>query len=131
MGRIIHFEVHVDDMERAKKFYGDVFDWTFEDWSEYAGVPYFGAVTGDANEPGINGALMKRMGASPQSGQAMNGFVCTMGIEDYDAVEAKILKLGGVVALPKHALPGMAWQGYYMDTEGNVFGIHQPDVNAK
>jgi hypothetical protein len=25
-----------------------------------AGMPYFGAVTGDANEPGANGALMQR-----------------------------------------------------------------------
>jgi hypothetical protein len=34
------------------------------------------------------------------------------------------------VALPKHALPGMAWQGYFHDTENNVFGIHQPDPDA-
>ena len=38
---------------------------------------------------------------------------------------------GGKVAMPKYALPGMAWQGYYIDTEGNIFGIHQPDENAK
>lgn len=30
MSRLIHFEIHVDDMERAKKFYGEVFGWTFE-----------------------------------------------------------------------------------------------------
>lgn len=23
------------------------------------------------------------------------------------------------------------WQGYFLDTEGNTFGIHQPDTNAK
>ncbi|MGZ7444984.1 VOC family protein [Paenibacillus sp. TH7-28] len=131
MARLVHFEIHVDDMERARKFYGEVFGWTFEDWSGYAGMPYFGAVTGDANEPGINGALMQRQGASPQPGQAMNGYACTMGVEDYDATEAKVLNLGGKVALPKYALPGMAWQGYYIDTEGNIFGVHQPDKNAK
>lgn len=131
MGRIVHFEVHVDDMDRAKKFYGEVFGWTFEDWSSYAGIPYFGATTGDSNELGINGALMKRQGPSPIPGQAMNGFVCTMGVADYDSTEAAILKLGGSVAVPKHVLPGMAWQGYYIDLEGNLFGIHQPDKNAK
>jgi len=131
MGRLIHFEIHVNDMERAKKFYGEVFNWTFEDWSEYAGTPYFGAVTGDANEPGINGALMLRRGAAPEPGQALNGYVCTIGVEDYDSTEAKILNNGGKVALPKHALPGMAWQGYYIDPEGNILGIHQPDANAK
>lgn len=131
MGRLIHFEIHVDDMERAKKFYGEVFGWTFQDWSDYAGMPYFGAVTGDEKDPGINGALMQRQGPPPAKDQALNGFACTMGVEDYDSVEAKIINNGGQVALPKHALPGMAWQGYYMDTEGNIFGVHQPDENAK
>ena len=131
MGRVVHFEVHVDDMERAKKFYGEVFDWKFEDWSEYAGMPYFGAVTGDEAEMGINGALMQRQSAPTAANQSINGFVCTMGVEDYDLTEQKILNNGGKVAMPKYALPGMAWQGYYQDTEGNTIGIHQPDKNAK
>ena len=131
MGRLIHFEIHVDDMERAKKFYGEVFSWTFEDWSNYAGMPYFGAVTGDNNEMGINGALMQRQSSPPEPNQALNGYACTMGVEDYDSTEAKILQNGGKLALAKYALPGMAWQGYYLDTEGNIFGIHQPDENAK
>lgn len=131
MGRLVHFEIHVDDMDRAKKFYGEIFGWTFEDWTDYAGMPYFGAVTGDASQPGIDGALMKRQTPPPEQNQPMNGFSCTLGIEDYDSTEAKILEHGGKVALPKYALPGMAWQGYYVDTEGNTFGIHQPDQNAK
>lgn len=131
MGRIVHFEIHVDDMERAKKFYAEVFGWKYEDWSEYAGMPYVGAVTGDSSEPGINGALMQRQGPPPGDSQPMNGFACTMNVEDYDSTEAKILEQGGTVALPKYALPGMAWQGYYKDTEGNIFGIHQADENAK
>lgn len=131
MGRLVHFEIHVDNMDRAKKFYGEVFGWTFEDYSEYAGMPYFGAVTGGEDEPGINGALMQRQGPPPEANQPLNGYACTMGVEDYDVTETKILNNGGVVALPKYALPGMAWQGYYKDTEGNIFGIHQPDANAK
>jgi uncharacterized protein len=131
MSRLIHFEIHVNDMERAKKFYGEVFGWTFEDWSSYAGMPYYGAVTGSSDELGINGALMQRQGNPPEPGQAINGYTCTMGVEDYDSTEQRILNLGGKVARPKHALPGMAWQGYYQDTEGNIFGIHQPDENAK
>lgn len=131
MGRLVHFEIHVDDMERAKGFYGEVFGWKFEDWSNYAGMPYFGAVTGAENEPGIDGALMQRQSPPPEPNQALNGYACTMGVGDYDSTEAKILSNGGKVALPKYALPGMAWQGYYMDTEGNIFGIHQPDKSAK
>lgn len=131
MSRIVHFEIHVNNMDRAKTFYGEVFGWTFEDWSEYAGMPYFGAVTGSEEWPGINGALMQRQSPPPEQNQPLNGYACTIGVDDYDAIEAKILDKGGIVALPKYALPGMAWQGYYKDTEGNIFGIHQPDEYAK
>ncbi|MGE7605924.1 VOC family protein [Peribacillus frigoritolerans] len=131
MGRIVHFEIHVNDMERAKTFYREVFGWSFQDWSDYAGMPYFGAVTGNENEHGIDGALMQRQSAPPETHQALNAFACTIGVENYDLTEAKIIENGGKLAMPKYALPGMAWQGYYIDPEGNTFGIHQPDVNAK
>lgn len=131
MSRPIHFEIHADDVERARAFYEAAFGWTFEDWSEYAGMPYLGATTGAEGTPGINGALMQRQGDGGGAGAAVNGAVLTLGVEDYDEVERKILEAGGQTAMPKGALPGMAWQGYYLDTEGNVFGIHQPDENAK
>ena len=131
LGRVVHFEIHVNNMDQAKVFYGEVFDWTFQDWSDYAGMPYFGVVTGEEKDMGINGALMLRQSASPEPNQGLNAYVCTIGVEDYDASEAKILQNGGKIAKPKAALPGMAWQGYYFDTEGNIFGLHQPDENAK
>jgi predicted enzyme related to lactoylglutathione lyase len=108
MGRLVHFEIHVSDMERAKKFYGEVFGWSFQDWSDYAGMPYFGAVTGNESEPGIDGALMQRQSTPPETNQPLNGFACTMGVENYDVTEAKIIENGGKVAMPKYALPGMA-----------------------
>jgi len=37
----------------------------------------------------------------------------------------KILSLGGKTALPKFAVPGVCWQGYFIDTEGNTFGLFQ------
>jgi hypothetical protein len=33
--------------------------------------------------------------------------------------------------LPKMDLGGMAWQGYFLDTEGNTFGLHQTYKNEK
>lgn len=131
MSRVVHFEIQAEDVERAKTFYADVFGWTYEDYSQMVDSPYFGIVTGSDDEPGINGGLMPRPAATPGEGQGTNAFVCTMGVGDYDATEKKILEAGGRVALPKYALPGMAWQGYYLDTEGNTFGIHQPDAEAR
>lgn len=131
MGRPVHFEIQADDLDRAKSFYAEVFGWGYEDYSEIFGAPYFGVVTGPEDQPGINGGLLQRPAATPGREQGTNAAVLTMGVADYDAAHELILAHGGEVALPKFALPGMAWQGYYLDPEGNTFGIHQPDENAR
>jgi uncharacterized protein len=131
MSRVLHFEIQADDVERAKAFYSSAFDWTFQDWSSaVGGATYWGIVTGPDDEPGINGGLLPRPVPVPAGPAGTNAFVCTVAVTDYDAAEQRILAAGGQVALPKMALPGMAWQGYYLDSEGNTFGIHQPDPNA-
>ena len=53
------------------------------------------------------------------------------GNEENVAAAKKILSAGGIVAMPKFAIGGMAWQGYFLDTEGNTFGLHQTDPKAK
>ncbi|MFV0457339.1 MAG: VOC family protein [Actinomycetales bacterium] len=129
MSRVIHFEIHAEDVQRAVAFYQRVFGWQVQDWSEYAGMPYFGVTTGE-DEAGINGAIMQRQSANMPVGGPVAGAVLTIGSDDFDATAAAIEAAGGTVALPKHALPGMAWQGYFHDTENNVFGVHQPDPDA-
>ena len=65
---------------------GEVFGWKFEDWSGMRGCRIFGAVTGEEGcTLGIDGTLIrKRQGKTPEIGQSMNGFSCTMGVADYD-----------------------------------------------
>jgi hypothetical protein len=131
MSRVVHFEIQADDLERAKQFYADVFGWTYEDYGQVTGSPYWGITTGPADQPGINGGLLQRPAPAPGPEQGTNSYICTMVVDDYDSTEERILAGGGKVALPKMALTGMAWQGYYIDTEGNTFGIHQSDENAR
>ena len=131
--RVVHFEVHVSDLARAKKFYGDVFGWEFMEWPMPGGEHYIGIMTApkDSKEPGINGGFVKRPCPAPKPEQGLNAFACTMQVTDFDVTAKKIMTAGGVVAMPKFAISGMAWQGYFLDTEGNTFGIHQPDQNAR
>ena len=131
MSRVVHFEIQADDVERAKAFYAAVFDWSFQDYGQAAGAPYWGVVTGPEDQPGINGGLLPRPAPAPAPEQGTNAYVCTVGVGNYDETERRILAAGGTVALPKMALTGMAWQGYYLDTEGNTFGVHQPDPEAR
>jgi predicted enzyme related to lactoylglutathione lyase len=42
-----------------------------------------------------------------------------VGVSDFDQVAGKITQLGGKVALYKFAVPGVCWQGYSLDPEGN------------
>lgn len=120
--RVVHFEIHADDVERAKEFYEQVFGWVISKWE---GMEYWVVMTAekDSKEAGINGGLLKR--PVSLSGQGSNAFVCTIQVDNFDLVAEKILKAGGNVALPKADLGGVAWQGYFLDTEGNTFGLHQ------
>ncbi|MGN8245134.1 VOC family protein [Cellulomonas soli] len=131
MPRVVHFEIQADDVERARAFYTAVFGWTFEDYGPMAGSEYWGITTGGDDEPGINGGLLGRPAAAPGAGYGTNAWVGTVQVEDFDATAAAIERAGGVVALPKTALTGLAWQGYFLDTEGNTFGVHQPDPEAR
>jgi predicted enzyme related to lactoylglutathione lyase len=115
-----HFEIPVDDPDRAEKFYGAVFGWTFE---RFPGAPdYYGmASTGDA-EPGINGALFRR-GTDGET-------TLTMSVDSIEAAIATIEKEGGTVIQEKAAIPGMGWFATCRDTEGNKFGLFTNDPKA-
>ncbi len=139
MNRIVHFEIHAGDPERAAKFYREVFGWEIKKW-ENPGMEYFMVMTGDdsklagadANHQwgGINGGLLRRKGEAPKEGQAVNAFVCTADVENLDVIVEKALKEGGSLALPKQAIPGVGWLAYIKDTEGNILGLMQSDVKA-
>lgn len=130
MNRPVHFEIHADDPERAAKFYTAVFGWNIKKWDSPA-MEYWVVMTGKEGEPGINGGLIRRKGPKPEKGQPVSAYVCTMEVASLDETMKKAGELGAAVALPKFAIPGLAWQAYMIDAEGNIFGIHQPDTNAK
>ena len=128
MARVCHFEIHADDPEKAITFYQQVFGWEFNRWGS---EEYWLIRTGPASEPGIDGGLIRRRGAGPIEGQAVNAFVCTATVPSVDSYFARAQKLGGTVALPKMAIPGVGYVAYCKDPDGNIFGLHQPDPSAK
>lgn len=136
MNRLVHFEIHVSDVERAAAFYTTVFGWKIEKWGdmEYWAImttPKDSKDSGLPAQAGINGGMLKRPCDTPGEGQGLNAFACTMQVVDIDATLDAVLRNGGKMAMPKFALPGIAWQAYCIDTEGNTFGVHQADPNAK
>jgi predicted enzyme related to lactoylglutathione lyase len=120
-----YFEIQADDTERATRFYSEVFGWRFAK-AEGLPVEYWRIET-----DGPRGGLLKRPAKTPPPEHGTNAFVCSMEVKDFDTTAQKIATLGGIVALPKFAVPGVCWQGYFLDTESNVFGIFQADPGAK
>ena len=63
-------------------------------------------------------------------GQSVNSFVSTVGVESAEASLARAVELGGAVAVPVMAIPGVGWLGYALDPDGNIFGMMQSDPSA-
>ena len=62
MPRVVHFEIHADQPERAVRFYKELFDWQFHKWE--GPMDYWLIVTGPDGQPGINGGLIARSARS-------------------------------------------------------------------
>ena len=114
-----YFEIHAEDTSRAVGFYREIFGWKFNRAEELP-IEYWRIET-----EGPRGGLLKRPAKTPPPQHGTNAFVCSMEVVSFDATAAKILSAGGQIALPKFAVPGVCWQGYFLDTEGNTFGIFQ------
>jgi predicted enzyme related to lactoylglutathione lyase len=125
MNQPAYFEIQADDPARAVKFYTAIFGWKF---GRVSGLPieYW-----RIDMQGARGGLLKRPAKTPPMEHGTNAFVCSMEVATYDATARAIEEAGGIVALPKFAVPGVCWQGYFVDTEGNTFGIFQPDPAAR
>ncbi len=124
MSRVNHFEIYTDNPEAVQPFYHDVFGWTFKKF-EGGPIEYWLITTGSDKEPGINGGLTR-----PREGQSP-GTLNTVAVAALDETIKAIERHGGKVCVPKMAIPKVGWLAYAEDPVGNVFGIIQPDTNAK
>ena len=120
MPRVIHFEIPADDPERGVKFYQKVFGWKINKWD--GPQDYWLITTGEKGEPGIDGALMRRMPGATT--------VNTVDVPSVDEFVQKVIAAGGKVVMPKDTVPGVGYLAYCADTEGNVFGMMQSDPSA-
>ena len=124
MSKPSYFEIQADNSHRAVSFYGEIFGWRFE---EVKGLP----VEYWRETSGAMVAVLQRPAKTPPPECGTNAFVCSMKVANFDTAAEKITNHGGQIALPKFAVPGRGWQGYFLDTEGNTFGIFQVDEAAK
>jgi predicted enzyme related to lactoylglutathione lyase len=134
MLRVVHFEIHASDVERASKFYNDLFGWEIKEWKFPEGAQikdenrYWTVNTSKDQSgkwPGISGGMVIRKGPVPSAQSPMNAYVCTIDVPNIDEYLKKGEEAGGMVVFPKMPIPDIGWLAYMKDTEGNVFGMMQ------
>jgi len=132
---IVHFEIPANDIERAKKFYNDLFGWKIEKWpgtddsqmTSAAGQPmeyWMVTTTDDKGNKALGGGMMKRQMPEHQ----VTNYI---GIKSVDEYKSKVEKLGGKVLAPKHTVSGMGYFALCLDTENNPFAIWESNESAK
>ncbi|HEX9232334.1 MAG TPA: VOC family protein [Jatrophihabitantaceae bacterium] len=120
-GRVVHFELPVDDVERAQGFYREAFGWDFNSLPEM-GYTLIGTTPSGENgptEPGaINGGMFARQ-------DPVRAPVVTIEVDDIAAALKTVESLGGRTARETFPVGDMGLAAYFTDTEGNVVGLWQ------
>jgi uncharacterized protein len=108
---MVHWELMVNDVERAKAFYGRVFGWRFSSY----GPEYTMIETGGA--PG--GGMMPRPPTAPAA--ALNVY---FQVEDIDRTLREAVEAGGKVIVTRTTIPP-GWFAMFLDPDGIPVGILQ------
>jgi predicted enzyme related to lactoylglutathione lyase len=116
-GEVVHIEFPSKDMDRAQRFWGGLFGWSFAD-SGMPDMDYRMAQTGE----GRSAALLDEKDGP---GHANYYFAC----DDIEASSATVRELGGT-ASEKMPVPTHGWLAECMDSEGNNFRLWQADPAA-
>ncbi|MCC1484373.1 VOC family protein [Winogradskyella immobilis] len=111
----VHFAIYIDDMDRAKTFYSNLFGWNY---NNYGPDDFLQIKDSDTNDAQLIGALQSRK-YSPIA-EKINGFECSIETENIDELILKIKNNNGEIVMPKTEIPHVGWLVKFLDTEGNI-----------
>ncbi|MFC5044541.1 VOC family protein [Aquimarina hainanensis] len=112
------FDIHVADLERAKKFYETVFTISLVDlpleWGKQATFPF------DNNGVNATGALVEKETHVANN----NNTVVYFSSEDCITEETRVENAGGKIIQSKTSIGEFGFISLIQDTEGNTIGLH-------
>ncbi|HEX7533886.1 MAG TPA: VOC family protein [Syntrophales bacterium] len=112
------FEIYVQDIDRAKKFYESVFQLKLEKLNS-PGMEMW-SFPMNLNRWGAGGALVKMDGVPSGGNSTLVYFSC----EDCSIEESRVEKFGGRIHRNKTSIGEYGFISLIFDTEGNMFGLH-------
>ena len=115
------FEIYVDNLARAKKFYESVFEVTLEELGDPndENIKML-AFPSDMETYGATGALVKMEGLTAGGNSTLLYFSC----DNCAIEESKVEGAGGIVQKPKMSIGEYGFITLATDSEGNMFGLH-------
>ena len=111
----VHVELNSPDPEKAKSFYGKLFQWQLEDMPNPA-VPDDSYTVIKVGE-GTGGGIMKQVPQGPA------GWIPYVLVDDLRAATDKAKSLGGTIMKDVTEVPGMGWFSIIQDPAGSVLGL--------
>lgn len=112
----VHVELNTTDVDKAKAFYGKLFDWTLEDVPMGPAGNYTMIKVGK----GTGGGMMKH----PVPG-APSAWLAYVEVEDIKAAAAKAKGLGAQIMQDVTEVMGMGWLVILIDPTGAALGLWQ------
>ncbi len=116
------FEIYVEDIERATKFYEGVFEVTLTQMQmpeQFSGMEMW-SFPEDYSAYGAPGAIVKMPNVSPGTG----GTLVYMSCEDCAYESSRVAEHGGKVLHEKFSIGDFGFVSMIEDTEGNTIGLH-------
>lgn len=114
-GDFTHIEIPADDPGRARRFYSELFGWSFAD--EIPGFEGYHMFSTPVGPDGMAGAIGKRGEMAPEKVRAY------VHVDSIDESLSKINQLGGSVLEEKRDVEGMGWFAVFADSEGNELAL--------
>jgi predicted enzyme related to lactoylglutathione lyase len=112
----VHVELNTTDVDKAKAFYGKLFEWTLED-VPMGDLAYTMIKVGS----GTGGGMMKQL--MPGAPSAWLPYV---QVEDIGAATQKAKSLGAKVMKDVTEVMGAGWLSIIVDPTGAVLGLWKP-----
>ncbi len=119
MNAVGWFDIYVNELDRAVKFYETVLSCKLEPIGDPTGENQMMSFPADMSAYGAGGALTK----SPHASPGIGGTILYFSAEDCAFEEARVAAAGGQVVRPKFSIGEFGWVTLCQDTEGNMFGI--------
>lgn len=115
------FEIPVEDMDRAKTFYEDVFQIQIQ--VHDMGGTKMGWFPWAQDKPGAPGSLIQNKDWYAPS--KTDGVLIYFHSEDLDTEINRVEEAGGKVLKPKTQIsPDVGYMGLFLDSEGNRIALH-------